>query len=75
MYKYIKKTSFKSTHDLLFTINHIPCKELKKTIKVLDTIYHMIFISGLLKWANHMINYLNLYLMLWFTWLYYLLLL
>jgi hypothetical protein len=47
--KYIKKTSFKHLSDLIYTINHIPCEEKPKTIKVSDLVYHILLLSGKLK--------------------------
>jgi hypothetical protein len=43
--KYIKKTSFKHLSDLIYTLNHIPCEEKKKTIKVSDLVYHILLSS------------------------------
>lgn len=47
--KYIKKTSFKRLSNLIYVLNHLPCIECKKTLKVSDTVYHGILISELLK--------------------------
>jgi hypothetical protein len=47
--KQIRKSNFKRLSDLIYTLNHIPCKECKKTIKVSDTVYHGLVISGYLK--------------------------
>lgn len=47
--KRINKNNFKKFSDLLYVLNHIPCKECKKVIFVSEIVYHGLSISGLLK--------------------------
>ena len=51
--RYIKKTQFKSLNDLIYTLNHIPCKENKKTVRVSDSVYHLLLISGKIKKGDY----------------------
>jgi hypothetical protein len=47
--KYVKKTSFKRLSDLSYVLNNLPCIEKKKTIKMYDSVYHSLLISGYFK--------------------------